>query len=146
MISVKGLRDGGMSNRIGYQDGAEIVEFLVTLPVILIVLAIIFDFGVAFSDQTILTNATRAAAREVVQGASDEQAQDAADWITPSLLSRSQADPLPTVTVNRAGTNPGDTASVSITHQFGFFLLPRFLGGIVDIDLTATSVMRMMPQ
>jgi Flp pilus assembly protein TadG len=135
-----------MRNRIGYQAGAEIIEFLVTLPVILIVLAIVFDFGVAFSDQTILTNATRAAVREVVQGASDAQAQQAVDMITPSLLSLSPTDPLPTAIVNRSGANPGDTVSVSITHEYDFFLLPHFLGTITDINLTATSVMRMMPQ
>ena len=41
------------------QEGAEIVEFLVTLPVVLIVLAIVFDFGAIFADQIILTNAAR---------------------------------------------------------------------------------------
>lgn len=128
-----------------YQTGAEIVEFLITLPVILIVLAIIFDFGVALSDKAILTNATRAAAREVIQGAGDAQAQLAADRITESLLSRSAADPLPALTVNRTGTAPGDPVSVSITHEFGFFLLPRFAGAIADIDLSATTVMNMMP-
>jgi Flp pilus assembly protein TadG len=146
MYTVKVLLNGGMRNRIGYQTGAEIVEFLITLPVILIVLAIIVDFGVAFSDQTILANATRAAVREVVQGASDAQAQQMANQITPSLVSHDPADPLPTVTVNRSGTNPGDAVSVSISHEFDFFLLPHFLGEITDIDLTATSVMRMMPQ
>jgi Flp pilus assembly protein TadG len=135
-----------MRNRIGYQAGAEIVEFLITLPVILVVLAIFVDFGVAYSDQTILANATRAAVREVVQGADDAQAQQVADLITPTLLSHTATDPLPTVTVNRSGTNPGDTVSVSITHEFDFFLLPHFLGVITDIDLTATSAMRMMPQ
>ena len=44
-----------------YQRGTEIVEFLITLPLILIVLAVVFDFGVALSDKAILTNATRAA-------------------------------------------------------------------------------------
>jgi Flp pilus assembly protein TadG len=146
MLNTKLLRNGVGRSRIGHQTGAEIVEFLITLPVILIVLAIIVDFGVAYTDQTILTNATRAAVREVVQGASDAQAQQAADLITSSLVSHDPADPLPPVTVNRAGTNPGDAVSVSITHQFDFFLLPHFLGAITDINLTATSVMRMLPQ
>jgi hypothetical protein len=146
MYTAKVLRVGGMKNRIGYQAGAEIVEFLITLPVILILLAIIFDFGIALTDQTILTNATRAAVREVIQGASDEQTQQMADLTTPSLLSYTPPDPLPVVIVNRTGANPGDTVTVSITHEFDFFLLPHFLGTITDINLTATSAMRMMPQ
>jgi hypothetical protein len=134
----------GIRGHFGYQTGAEIVEFLVTLPVILIVLAIIFDFGVALSDQSILTNATRAATREVIQGASDAQAQQAADRITPSLLSRPAADPLPTVTVNRTGTDPGDPVSVSITHEFAFFILPAFIADIANIELRSTTVMNML--
>jgi Flp pilus assembly protein TadG len=139
------LPENGSWGHFNYQTGAETVEFLVTLPVVLLVLAIIFDFGVAFSDQTILANATRAAAREVIQGGSDAQAQQAADQITPSLMSRLATDPLPTVSVNRTGLNPGDPANISISHQFGFFLLPSFLSEVTNIQLTATTVMRMLP-
>ncbi|MEJ2692311.1 MAG: pilus assembly protein [Candidatus Thiodiazotropha sp.] len=134
----------GIGSRFRYQTGAEIVEFLVTLPVILILLAIIFDFGVALSDQNILTTATRAAAREVIQGASDEQAQITADQITQLMISRTAADPLPTVTVNRTGTAPGDPASVSITHEFTFFILPTFIAEVTNIELSATTVMNML--
>ena len=136
-------------NRPGkYQTGAEIVEFLVTLPVVLIVLGIVFDFGVAFSDQSILTHASRAAARAVIHGATNDEAQTAADLITSSLLSRQATDPLPIVTVDpvdRTGTNPGDPATIVISHNYVFFLLPSFLGGIADINLSATTVMNMMP-
>ncbi|MGD8908384.1 MAG: TadE/TadG family type IV pilus assembly protein [Chromatiales bacterium] len=137
--------ENGLSGHFNYQTGAETVEFLITLPVALLVLAILFDFGVAFSDQTILANATRAAAREVIQGGSDAQAQQAADLITQSLMSRLPADPLPTVTVNRTGLDAGDPASISLSHQFGFFLLPSFLSDVTNIQLTATTVMRMLP-
>ncbi|MEJ2424351.1 MAG: TadE/TadG family type IV pilus assembly protein [Candidatus Thiodiazotropha sp.] len=145
MREIKPLGRRGIGGHFGFQRGAEIVEFLVTLPVILIVLAIVFDFGVALSDQSILTNATRAAAREVIQGASDLQAQQAANQITQSLLSRAAADPLPTVTVNRTGLNPGDPVSVSITHEFAFFILPSFLADVTNINLGATTVMNMLP-
>lgn len=127
------------------QSGAEIVEFLVTLPVVLIVVGIVFDFGVAISDQSILTHATRSSAREVIQGNTDAQAQQAADEITQSLLSRSGGDPLPTITVNRTGPDPGDPATVTINHTYGFYMLPAFLSGIVDINLSATTTMNMLP-
>jgi len=128
-----------------YQHGAEIVEFLITLPVILIVFAIMVDFGVAFSDRAILTNATRSAAVEVIRGGTDAVAQQAADRITQSLLSRESSDPLPTVTVQRAGANPGDQISVTINHTYNFFVLPAFLTGLVNPDLSSTTVMNMMP-
>jgi Flp pilus assembly protein TadG len=127
------------------QSGAEIVEFLVTLPVILIVVGIVFDFGVAISDQSILTHATRASAREVIRGGTDAEAQLIADQITQSLLSRNAGDPLPILAVNRTGTDPGDPAIVTVNHNYGFFLLPSFLSGIVNINLSATTTMNMMP-
>ena len=127
------------------QSGAEIVEFLVTLPVILIVVGIVIDFGVAISDQSILTHATRASAREVIRGASDAEAQQAADQITQSLLSHPAGDPLPVITVNRAGPNPGDPATIAINHNYGLFILPGFLSGIANINLTATTTMNMLP-
>jgi Flp pilus assembly protein TadG len=133
-------------NRPGkYQTGAEIVEFLVTLPVILIVLGIVFDFGVAFSDQSLLSNASRAAAREVIRGATDAEAQQAADRITQSLISWDSTDPLPTLTVTRTGNDPGDPATVTINHTYEFFLLPSFLGEMANLNLSATTVMNMMP-
>lgn len=128
-----------------HQDGAEIVEFLITLPVVLIVVGIVFDFGVAISDQSILTHATRASAREVIRGASDAEAQQTADQITQSLMSRSAGDPLPVIVVNRTGLDPGDPASVTINHNYTFFLLPRLLDGIVNINLSAITTMNMMP-
>ncbi len=139
------LRCRGPAGRFNYQTGAEMIEFVITLPVILIVLAIIFDFGVAFTDQTILTNATRAAVREVIQGADDAQAQLAADRITVALLSHDPSDSLPAISINRTGPNPGDPATVSISHRFGYFLLPGFLAEITDIELTATTVMNTLP-
>jgi Flp pilus assembly protein TadG len=126
-----------------YQRGAEIVEFLITLPVVLILLAIVFDFGIAFSEQTILNHATRAAAREVIRGGSDDEAQQAADQVTQSLLSRDPADPLPAVTVNRFGTDPGDTATITIGYNYPYFLLPAFIG-LSDINLSATTVMNII--
>jgi Flp pilus assembly protein TadG len=133
------------AGRVNYQTGAETVEFLITLPIILLVFAIIFDFGVALTDQTILTNATRAAAREVIQGANNLEAQQVADQITPFLISRLPADPLPSLVVTQAGTNFGDPINVSISHQFNYFLLPSFIAGFTDIELTATTVMHNLP-
>ena len=129
------------------QKGAEIVEFLITLPVVLIVLAILFDFGSLFADQIVLTNAARAAAREVISGATDNQAQLAANSITASLMGADAAS-LPTVTVVRDadGTDdPGDQITVTVSHAFTFRLLPGFAGSATSINLTATVRMNMLP-
>ncbi|MCP5301391.1 MAG: pilus assembly protein [Chromatiaceae bacterium] len=126
------------------QRGAEIVEFMITLPVILIVLAILFDFGALLSDQIVLDNAARAAAREVINGATDGEAQVAADRVTQSLLAQGGAS-LPMVVVNRTGTDPGDQVIVTITHPFNFLMLPGFASSAASINLTATARMNMLP-
>ena len=132
------------------QRGAEIVEFIITLPVVLIVLAIIFDFGAALSDQAILTTATRASAIEVIRGATDAEAQQAADRVTQHLLSLETGDPLPTVNVvpdelTRAGADPGNQITVTINHVYNYYLIPAFLAGFASLNLSATTVMNMLP-
>ena len=127
------------------QRGAEIVEFIITLPVILIVLAIIFDFGALFSDRIILTNAARAAAREVINGATDAEAQQASDLVAQAMLSNATST-LPTVTVDRSdGSDPGDQIIVTVDHVYTFYLLPTFASSAADINLAATVRMNMLP-
>lgn len=128
-----------------YQKGAEIVEFLITLPVVLIVLAIIVDFGIAFCDQAILSNATRSAVLEVIRGGTDAEAQQAANQISQSMISRPSSDPFPTVIVQRAGANPGDQIRVTINYTYNFFVLPAFLSAVTNLNLSATAVMNMLP-
>ena len=129
----------------GRQHGAEIVEFMITLPVVLIVLAMIFDFGLALSDKSILTTDSRASAIEVIRGATNAEAQQAADRITQFLLSREGGDPLPTVSVVRAGTDPGDQITVTVNYTYNYFLIPAFLQGLTSLDLSTTTAMNMVP-
>ena len=128
----------------GRQKGAEIVEFLITLPVILIVLAIMFDFGSLFSDQILLSNAARVAAREVINGATDNEAQLVANKVTQSLLN-ADSSALPVISVTRAGADPGDQVTVTITHPFTFLLLPGWASSAATFNLTATVTMSMLP-
>jgi hypothetical protein len=140
-----------------HQGGAEVVEFLITLPVILIVLAIFVDFGFAYWEQAILTHASRAAALEVIRGGSDAEAQQASDRFIcrDTTLNDSHlmlypyppCDPehLPRITVVRSGSDPGDQVRVSVSYDFHFLLLPSFLSSFTNINLTATAVMNMLP-
>jgi Flp pilus assembly protein TadG len=126
------------------QNGAEIVEFLVTLPVIMLVMAILIDLGSMFSDQIVLTNAARAAAREVINGASDAEAQTASDRVTGALIGYNAASP-PSVVVSKADSNPGTPVTVTVNHTYTFRLLPSFIAQAATFDLAATVRMRMLP-
>ena len=127
------------------QQGAEIVEFVITLPVILIVVAMMFDLGALFSDRIILTDAVRAAAREVVAGSDSNQIQQAADRVTQSMISADPSD-LPDVDVTcDSGCAPGTLVTVSVDHTYTLFLLPKLASSAADINLTATVRMNVLP-
>jgi hypothetical protein len=135
------------------QRGAEIVELVITLPLMLVIALIFIELAIALSDQAALTNAARAAAREVIRGATDEQAEDAAELVYPSLISWSQEDNPPTVSVDPAmavrdtdadgepDNVEGREITVTIDYDFDLLLLPAFLSDLVDFDLRGRSVM-----
>jgi Flp pilus assembly protein TadG len=136
---------GGKNSRhrgLYWQHGAEIVEFIITLPVVLIALGIMFDFGSLLSDQVLLTDAARAAAREAINGASSAEVQQASDQITQSMISADSAS-LPVVSVTCASSpcSPGDQMVATINHTYSFRLLPAFISSVADIDLVATARM-----
>jgi Flp pilus assembly protein TadG len=127
------------------QRGAEILEFVITLPAILTVFFLIVELGVGFVDQAVLVNASRAAAREVIRGRTDTQAREAAEQVLASLISWDPEAPAPTVNVMRSGANAGDEVAVTVTYTYQFLLLPAFASTAADLTLSARTVMRMLP-
>ena len=127
------------------QEGAETVEFIVTLPVVLIVAAMMLDLGFLFSDRIILTDAARAAAREVINGSSSTVIQAASDQVTQSMMS-SDPSALPTVSVSCTGPcdTKGEQAEVTVSNPYTFMLLPAFVSTAANITLSATVRMNML--
>ena len=123
------------ATRTDRQRGAEIVEFLITLPVILLILAIFVDFGAALTDKLVLTDAARAATRVAIRGADDSAIQQAADRITANLL---RPAALPQAVITRGGNAAGAPITVSLTHTYRYLLLPNFLGGAAGLPLQAS--------
>jgi Flp pilus assembly protein TadG len=56
-------RGRGARGRLGSERGAELIEFALVLPILLLVLAGILDMGFMFKDYEVLTNAAREGAR-----------------------------------------------------------------------------------
>src|SRR5262245_43597190 len=57
---------GSVAQRAGHQRGAVLVEFALTLPVLILIVVGIFDFGRAFQEWVAVTNAAREGARMAV--------------------------------------------------------------------------------
>ena len=117
--------------------GAAVVEFAILLPLILLVIAGIVDFGRMFFVQVQITNA----AREGVRAAAISTAS------AGGVQTRAQAS-APTLTLTTTATLcPGVNASVTVTNDFTWFLMGPALSlfggaGTLPNQLTSTAVMK----
>jgi Flp pilus assembly protein TadG len=110
--------------------GAAMVEFAIVLPVLMLILLGIIEFGRAYNAQVSIQAAAREGARELALRHSSTDVVSA---------TRGGA---PTVTIDSIAQTPcpatGDgKAKVKITESFSFMVLP-----FGPLDLTATGVMR----
>jgi Flp pilus assembly protein TadG len=146
------------SNRARGERGAALVEFAFALPLLLVVLAGIVDFGFVFQRYEVITNAAREGARLAsLPGYDSSAAVDArvrnyvAAGLNISPVSLLTTSIMPTVTpVDSTVTIAGNSVSlvtVTVTYNHPYLLLGPVLGLINktwanQITLTATSQMR----
>jgi Flp pilus assembly protein TadG len=120
-----------MMSRLKRDDrGAAMVEFAVVLPVLVLILMGIIEFGRAYNAQVSIQAAAREGARELALRHSS------------TVVESATRDGAPTVTIDGIAQSPcpatGDgKAKVKITESFEFMVLP-----FGPLDLTATGAMR----
>lgn len=131
----------GSALRANRDRGAAAVEFALVLPVLLLLMCGIVDFGRALHEQIVLTQAAREGARLAALSEPDTVARtrDAAGAL-------SGADVNVSVTACPANLVAAD-AVVEVTHQFTFItpiaaIADTFGGDIGPINLTGRGVMR----
>jgi Flp pilus assembly protein TadG len=122
------------------------VEFALILPMLLIVVFGIVDFGLAIFDKAIVTNAAREAARAGVvfaptRLAENEIRQVALDYCGNNLVTFG-ASAAPSVAVVGAGGAPGAPLQVTVTYPYTYGVIGRFVP-LPNLTLTARAVMRM---
>jgi len=129
------------SSRKDRQRGAAAVEFALVLPILIVILLGIIDFGLYFYNDLQLTHAARDAARYLTVGDTDALAHANAsiDDAVGRLIS---TDP---PTRNLDPGSSGNQATVSLTTNYHCITpLPNFVPGIDDgqIGIDASAVMR----
>ena len=150
-------RSSGLGRFARSEQGTQLVELAIVLPLLLVMFGSVAEFGRLFYTYQTLSKATRAGARylttEPGSGTSDAEAANlvifgntagTGDPILPGLTADN-------VDVTRDGANPAlpDTVSVSID---GFYYQPIFdLGKLVgsdslslNVELTPSTTMRML--
>lgn len=144
--------------KIKSQRGAQIVEFALVLPLLLVIMMLIIDFGFLVYNKAVITNASREAARAgtvltatpwTVNGVASVACTYARDSLitttigTPAFCS---GPPYPGIVVrNPNGNVPphfGDPVTVEITYVYSG-LLKNVTGWITETPwtLVATSTM-----
>jgi Flp pilus assembly protein TadG len=133
MKLYKGLRS---------ESGASAVEFALLLPVLMMVLFGIIEFGFALYRQAVLTNASREGARlgivQSIPAITTAQINAAIDnYLTPAGIS--PANVSRTIV---AGGVTGTPVSVTLTLPYSFVVLPGLTSVAPTINLSAYTVMR----
>ena len=130
-------------------EGAELIEFALVLPLLLFVVVGIFDFGFLFRDYGVITNAAREGARiGVLAGYTEADVLDrVSSYMTAAGLT---APPVPPVvepdslTLASGATVPVVRVTVTYPHDFTILApIARLFGASFGtVTLTAVSEMR----
>ncbi len=155
------MKQQGLSN---CQKGASAVEFAIVLPLLLIFIFGIIEFGILFYNKAVITNASREGARAGIvyrinpgTGApyylnEGEVAQIVRNYCEERLINFKGGSNLPATTAPApavTGNPPACCRTVTVRLNYNFLVFPDFLatffGGALGegIPLVAETVMRM---
>lgn len=125
------------------EKGQSIVEFALVLPLFLIVMFIIADFGVGFSRWLVITNAAREGARFGTVGESAADIRGRTSATSSGLLDPSDID-VGYSDFDGDGVGPGDAVVVNASYEYTLITpLGRFLDlAFGSLTLSACSDMR----
>jgi Flp pilus assembly protein TadG len=136
-----------ITSRWQSERGAELIEFAVVLPLLLLLIAGIVDFGMMFRTYEAVTNAAREGARVgVLPGYDVPDVQARVDaYLAASGLTGAHTTTVTDVPV-ATGAGTFSARSVDLTYTYSFAVLgmaaPLFGGSFGSITLNAVSVMR----
>lgn len=132
---MSGKRQNAQDRR-ARERGAAAVEFALVLPILVVMLLGIIDFGLYFYNDLQLTHVARDAARYLSVGD-----VDAANATISNANLVSTSAPSSTVV---SADNHGDESSITVTAVYTFITpLPLFIPGLAQtIDIDASVAMR----
>jgi Flp pilus assembly protein TadG len=118
-------------SKLKNEKGASAVEFALVLPIFVMIVFGIFQFGIAFNNWIAITHAAREGARLAAVGHYDEQI---VRGMAPSASIQS-------ITVSGQGGSVGSPVTVTVTGNVLNINIP--FAGNWPITLTSTAVMRL---
>ena len=143
--------------KINTQNGAALVEFAIVLPLLLILVFGIIEFGVMFYDKAVITNASREGARAGITGVADSDIEDIVkNYCKFNLINLSNndfdpaADPYDDISISRDGSSIDGSKDLTVRLEYRYDLLFgsifKFYAPyttILNTTISAETVMRM---
>lgn len=131
-----------VQRKLRSEAGASAVEFALLLPLLMMILFGIIEFGLALYRQAILTNASREGARlgivQSIPAITTAQINTAIDnYLTPAGIN--PGDVTRTIV---AGGVTGTPVQVTLTLPYTYMVLPGLTSIAPQINLTARTEMR----
>jgi Flp pilus assembly protein TadG len=129
-----------ITRRTGEGEGGQsLVEFTLVLPIFLLVLFAIIDFGMAFHAWITVTNSAREGARLGTVGAAATDIEQRVRYTADTL---DQADL--TVAITNAQGEPGESVVVDVSYAYSLItpladILGMISGGSIGESLTLSS-------
>jgi Flp pilus assembly protein TadG len=122
------------------EKGQSLVEFALLLPILLLLLLGIIQFGIIFNGQITVTSAAREGARLAAVGADDEQVKDRVEEAAVALLLNIDRDE---ININRAVD--GDEGKLSVRVNGKVDIIMPLLGIYTgeSFTLSSESIMRL---
>jgi Flp pilus assembly protein TadG len=132
------------------RKGSEVVEFALVLPVLLIIVFGILDFGLAIYDKAVITNASREGARAGIVYRYPTPTEAQLETIVRNVVNAYCSTHLvtfsgshtPTITFPQTPAGSGTPIEVRINYQYNYLAISNFLG-LSPLNLTSSTVMRM---
>ncbi len=125
--------------RMKKNKGQSLVETALILPVLLLLLTGIIDFGLLFNSYLVVSNASREGARQAAVGKTDAEIRSAASNAAVSL------DPARLeigITPGEAARDTGD--SVTVTVRYGYSMITPVIAAFFpeEFDIETSTTMR----
>ncbi len=138
--------------RLKLQTGSNIVEFALIMPLLLVLVFGIIDFGLALFDKAVITNASREGARagmvfKVPRMTNAEIEAVVQVYTSTHLVTFGTANLQTTITrVDVDGlagdSSSGDTLSVRVDYPYNYLVMNKLIPALGSLNLSSTSVMR----
>jgi Flp pilus assembly protein TadG len=131
------------------EKGAALVEFAIVVPLLLLLVFGIIEFGVMIFDTTMLTNASREGARAgIVYVPNSTVPVSTINQVVNNYCANNLVTfgPVSTLNVQTAYTtvNSMNLLTVTAMYHYDFLVMPGFISALVGgVDLSAVTTMRM---